>query len=393
MEYYPKRPFSKGKISEEYFMSKCYIPTINNIPLKVLEFAYNSYFGGRFELLKKGYSKNIYSYDIKSAYPYQMTKLIDFSKGNWMEVKEVSEQAYSGYYQCKISCNEAFFSPFIQKVGELSIFPNGSFNQFLTKQEIDFIRLNFENATINVVKGYEFYPKSLVYPLKEEIERLYAWKEREKDDDIKYCVKIFLNSLYGKTIQKSGTENRTGKIFNPIWATEITSGTRIKLLELGLQSPDDVIMFSTDAVHSQTPLKTPDKPKLGDFEADFEGEGVYIMSDVYNIWNLEKKKTKNKLRGFALAIEKDIDSDVIMLKDILYNMQKDKYEYMTERPFHLGECLLHKKVRKIEDLNIFGECKKCINVNGDIKRDWLGKTFKNGKECLRKQYNSLPLKI
>ena len=162
-------------------------------------------------------------------------------------------------------------------------------------------------------------------------------------------------------------------------------------MEFALNSPEDIIMFSTDSVHTTKPFTIPDTPQLGDFSKDFEGSGIYIMSDVYNIWN--EKKTKNKLRGFALAIEKDIDSDIIMLKDILENMQTDEYKYSTMRPYHLGECLLHKKARKIDDLNIFGEAEKTIKINGDIKRDWLGQSFKTGKECFKKQFNSLPLKI
>jgi len=392
MNYYPKRPFSKGKISEEYFLATCYIPTINDIAEPILKYAYNSYFGGRFELLKKGYFDKVYSYDIKSAYPYQMTTLIDFSKGGWMEVREVNENAYTGFYECIVTADEHFFSPFLYKVGMLSLFPNGKFKQFLTKQEIDFIRLRFENSAVSVVKGYEFYPDTLVYPLKSEMERLYAWKEKEKDESIKYCVKIFMNSLYGKTIQVSGDYNRTGKIFNPIWASLITSGTRIKLLELALQAPDNIIMFSTDSVHSTTPLKVPTTPEIGDFAKDFEGEGVYIMSDVYNLWNTSRNKTKNKLRGFALAVEKDIDSDMIMLKDILSNMESAEYKYKTSRPYHLGECLLHKKARRIDDLNIFGEVEKSIHVNGDKKRFWFNE-FRSGKECLKTQINSLPLKV
>lgn len=392
MNYYPKRPFSKGKIAEEYFLATCYIPTINNIPTPVLKYAYNSYFGGRFELLKKGYFEKVYSYDIKSAYPKQIAELIDFSKGTWLEVKEVNEGAYTGFYDCRIDANESTFSPFIKKIGVLNIFPNGKFRQFLTKQELDFIRLNFENSSVKIVKGYEFMPDNLLYPFKSEIERLYDWKEKEQDEDIKYCVKIFMNSLYGKTIQVSGDNNRTGKLFNPIYASLITSNTRVKLLELALQSPDNTIMFSTDAVHSECKLKVPVKPALGDFSLDFEGEGVYVMSDIYNLWNNERKKTKNKLRGFSLAMEKDIDSETILLKDILTNMESDIYEYVTSRPYHLGECLLHKKARRIDDLNVFGEAKKSIKVNGDKKRYWFD-SFRNGKECMKKKISSLPLSI
>jgi len=400
MDYYPKRPYSKGKIAEEYFLAKCYIPTINSIPTKVLEYAYNSYFGGRFELLKKGYFEQVYSYDIKSAYPYQIANLIDFSHGAWIEVNyKTSEKdfadnsSYTGFYECSITCNEPFFSPFIYKIGELNIFPNGEFKQFMTKQEIDFIRNNFDDSEIKIIKGYEFYPDAdYQYPFKTEIERLYAWKERETDEDIKYCVKIFMNALYGKFIQVSGDYHRSGKIFNPLYAALITSGTRIKLLELALQSPDDTIMFSTDAVHSLIPLKTPLLPKLGDFAKDFSGEGVYIMSDIYNLWNYSTNKTKNKLRGFSLAMEKDIDTDIIMLKDILENMKTDEYKYTSHRPYHLGECLLHTKKRTIEDLNIFGDVEKSIKINGDKKRHWFD-TFRNGKNCLQKSINSIPLKI
>jgi hypothetical protein len=397
MKYYPKRPFSKGKIAEEYFLSKCYIPTINNIPNAVLKYAYNSYFGGRFEILKKGYFPQMYSYDIASAYPDEMRKLIDFSKGGWIEVKEneMHEDAYTGFYDCRIECNETFFSPFIYKVQELNIFPNGRFKQYLSKQEIDFIRLHFENVTIKTVKGYEFFPNSFEYPFKSEIERLYEWKEKEKDENIKYAVKIFMNSLYGKTIQVSGDYNRTGKLFNPIYASLITSGTRIKLYEFGLQSPDDIIMFSTDSVHSTAPLKYPKIKTLGAFAQDFEGEGVYIMSDIYNLWNDEKKKKKSKLRGFALAVEKDYEedeSDILKLKDILSQMNGTEYTYTTKRPYHLGECLLHKKARRIEDLNIFDEVEKSIKINGDRKRHWIT-DFKNGKDCMKRNINSLPLKI
>ena len=42
-------------------------------------------------------------------------------------------------------------------------------------------------------------------------------------------------------------------------------------------------------------------------------------------------KTKNKLRGFSLATEKDISSDIIMLKDILSNMQTEEYKYTSHR--------------------------------------------------------------
>jgi hypothetical protein len=391
MHYYPKMPYSKGRIAEEYFLDKCYIPTINEIPLKVIEAAYNSYSGGRFELLQRGNFEKIISYDIKSAYPDHMTKVIDYNKGKWVKVKEYTEDAYSGFYECKISVMEPYFSPIGCKINALSVYPNGNLKVNLTKMDYDFITENFENCEIKVLSGWEFYPKELLYPLKEEIEKLYAWKERETDPTVKWAVKIFMNSLYGKTIQTAGDENHTGKLFNPMWASEITAATRIKLLKLSLQAPDKIIMLSTDAVHSEVPLKVPDNPKLGEFAKDFEGSGVYIMSDVYNLWNEKKQKTKT--RGFSVALEKDRTDTEIMLKDILQSMvDTTEYKYTTRRVFHLGECLLHHKKRKLSDMNTFTNEEKIMDLNADKKRMWNDR-FNSGAESLIKNMNSEPIFI
>jgi hypothetical protein len=395
MNFYPKRPFSKGKIAEEYFLSKCYIPTINDIPIRALELAYNSYLGGRFELIQKGYFEKCYTYDIKSAYPKIISELIDYNLGKWFKVKngKLSSDAYSGYYNCKIDCLELIYSPFTKKIQGLSIYPNGKFNQTLTKNEIEYYRKNFKSVNIKIIDGIEFFPDEILNPFKEEILKLYDWKEKEKDADLKYAIKIFMNAFYGKTIQKSGENNRTGKVFNPIWATEITSQTRLKLFSLMNQNINSVIGTSTDSVHTTMPLSIPKIPKLGDFALDFYGQGVYIMSDVYYLWNDETKKSKDKIRGFSLAKTKDTEEIKMPLKNILESMPKDIiYEYETKRPYHLGECLTHTKKRSLNDLNMFAKVKKSIKINGDKKRVWKSE-FKNGKDCLRRNIQSMPLLI
>lgn len=394
MQFYPKTPMSKGKLSEEYFLYKCDIPSINNIPEKVIKIAYNTFYGGHFEILKRGYFDKVYSYDIKSAYPAEIANLINYNKGTWRKTGDIDENCHTGFYACKILAMEKSFSPFMQKVGGsagLNVYPNGRFNQYLTKEEILFFRQHFTNSDIKIEYGYEFIPKEIVYPFKSEIERLYGWKEKEQDKDIKYCVKIIMNSLYGKFIQVSGDLNQTGKLFNPIYAAKITAGARLKILELALQKPDDIISFSTDSVISSVPLSTPKEPKLGDFQLDFNGEGVFIMSDIYNLWNIETNKIKSKLRGFSLVSTKDIDDKLVYLKDILSLMDRTVYEYSTERPDHLGECIAHCKTKSIKkNLNVFSKHKKSIDVNGDNKRVW-SKEFKNGKSCLKEQHDSLPI--
>jgi len=162
---------------------------------------------------------------------------------------------------------------------------------------------------------------------------------------------------------------------------------------LALQKPDCIISFSTDSVCSTEKLKIPAHPKLGEFELDFEGEGVFLMSDIYNLWNLESKKEKSKLRGFSLAQSRDIDTNKVYLKNILANLDGTIYKYFTERPDHLGECLIHRKTKDVKkNLNIFSKHEKTIDINGDTKRVWEN-NFKSGKSCLKEMHDSLPIMI
>jgi len=396
LNFYPKTPMSKGKLSEEYFLHVCQIPSINRIPEKVLKYAYNTYYGGHFEILKRGYMEHVYSYDIKSAYPAEIANLIDMGKGKWEKVTKINSDCHSGFYLCSILAMEPSFSPFMQKVGGnmgLNVYPNGRFKQYLTKEEILFFEAHFPNSDIKIENGYELIPKNEDKPFKSEIERLYAWKEKETNSDVKKCVKIILNSLYGKFIQVSGNMHQTGKLFNPLYAAKITAGARLKILELALQSPENIISFSTDSVSSLVPLKVPDHPSLGEFELDFEGEGVFIMSDIYNLWNRKTKKEKSKLRGFSLAQSRDLEEEKVYLKDILAKLDGSKYKYFTERPDHLGECIAHRKTKTIEkNLNVFSSHEKTIDINGDSKRVW-EKNFVSGKKCLEEMHESLPIMI
>ena len=391
LHYAPKRPFSKGRLSEEYFLHKFYIPTINDIPKDVLKYAYNSYSGGRFEILQRGFFPSLYSYDIKSAYPAEIANLADYSNGEWIKGNTIDYDADIGFYYCLVTCYEPLISPFVYKYRNvLNIYPNGRFKLYLTKKEIEFIESHFKNVEIEIISSWEFMIHHEKYPFREEIERLYEWKETEKDKNIKLVVKIILNSLYGKTIQT--VNQKTGKLFNPIWAAIITSNTRLKLLDFCYPHYDKVIAFSTDSVKSTIPLKAPENPKLGEFDLDFKGRGIYIMSDIYTFWN--DSKQKNKFRGFTLAVEKDYDSEeeislIKILEDIKYSTE---YTYNTKRVYHLGECLLHTHKRTLNDLNLFDVVSKKIQINGDKKRIW-ERMFINGNDVRNTCIKSKPILV
>jgi hypothetical protein len=262
------------------------------------------------------------------------------------------------------------------------------FSQFITHNEMLFILNNFKEVEIDILEGYCFREYDIQYPLREKIIDLYHWKEREEDKDIRYVVKIVLNSLYGKFIQTAG--NKTGKLFNPLWAAEITANTRIQLLEHALKIPKHVIGFSTDAIHTTKEL--PHIPKrddlLGDFVLDFSGSGIFIMSDIYTMWN--ENKVKNKFRGLKKG------NDDLSVYDIIKTLSENgngiEYKYDTLRPIHLGEIIYHTKKKSLADLNVWQKQRKKLNLNGDLKRLW-DKDFEFASDVLEGNIQSSPLLI
>jgi len=401
IHFLPSAPYSKGGYSQEYFLQNTNIPTINSLPIEVLKAGYQSYSGGRFELLKRGHFDIVYLYDIKSAYPYQMAQLPNYNLGVWYSTDEFKPNCVSGFYLCEIEHMHPVLSPFMQKISGLNVYPNGSFNQWLTQKEVEFSLKHFPETDINVIEGYYFEENNLVYPLKDEILKLYQWKETEKDKDIRYCVKIILNSLYGKFIQTVG--GKTGKIFNPIWAAEITANTRLQLLESAIKSPESIIGFSTDSIHSEKIISFENKlfegTNLGQFELDSFGEGLYIQSDVYSIKSEEGVKTR--YRGFNLEKMDNInevkeqfsltEKQKVSLYEILALIAEEtEFTYINSRPIHLGEILAQTKKRNIEQMNIWESVEKQIKINGDSKRIW-ERDFINGKDVLENNISSYPI--
>jgi hemerythrin-like domain-containing protein len=96
----------------------------------------------------------------------------------------------------------------------------------------------------------------------------------------------------------------------------------------------------------------------------------------------------------------DNKKEHLTLKQILEKMKgtQTEWKYETKRPFHLGECLreynssILKRKISIEDLNVFSSNRKSIKINGDRKRIW-DSQFKNGKDCLKRNIQSMPINI
>ena len=409
LKFNPRSPYSKGAISQEYFLYKCpYIPRLDDFKFKnndkcfdMLRHAYYSYAGGRFELLKRGYIENIYLYDIKSAYPAEIANLIDYTPGKygrWIKTLDYMK-CDQGFWYCEIDFFHTVLSPFMQKLYGLNIYPVGSFKQFLSKREIEFILQNFKEANINLISGYGYIQNPKLRPeIKEQIKPfkvmndIYKLKESADTEEKRNAFKIIANSLYGKFWQQTG--GHTGKLFNPIWASQITSNVRLKLLEIAMSDNNlkHIIGFSTDSIFIDKPIDNRFIGKeMGKWELKFKGKsGVFLMSDIYTI-HLENED-KHKLRGFKIKLKPDDPPEKwITVDNIVHNLDENlKFKYKITRPMNLGECIVHNKEKNLSLVNIWKEEIKEIDINGDTKRLW-EKKFESGEEVMEKSHSSKPI--
>ncbi len=390
IKFNPSKPYSSGSISQEYFLNNTFIPTIKNIPTTVLKLHQDNYRGGRIEILRRGYFDNLKSYDIKSAYPAQMVKLLDYSAGNWKKTTNFDD-SYHGIYEIEYSSYDDYIGLFPQNFNNLTVYPNGEgLKTVVNEQELIFLQNNSNIADFQILNGYQFIPFREIYPYKDLIMQLFREKETTSDENKRMIYKLFINSIYGKTAQaiydKKTKKFRTGKLYNPIYSNRITSLTRLELVKNALSISKDVIGFSTDSIQTTKEIKT--GSKLGDFTFEYNAkDSVILMSGI------RYTDDKQKIRGYGNRLALDETSETkYNLADVLeMNREKSKIPVYVKKPVTLFQGLKYSKY-STEDINVFMTSEKILDINGDYRRIWKD-NFINCADCLTRNISSIPIMI
>ena len=398
------KPMSPAYLSSRYYQAKCDIPVLYSP--EVMEYSYKSYNGGRFEVFQRGYFDTLYKYDIRSAYPDVIRQLLDISRGSWYHSTVFMEGAEYGFLRCKISTVENLIQPLMLKVKGLCIFPQfKKIIKYITLDEYRFIK-DHHLGTAEFLDGVFFFPtdERIVFDcVEQDYKHRAALKKR--GDDLEKVFKIVLNSLYGKMIERTkklvkcdrtvpggsyvdvvGRNNidtykvryETGNLFNPVYASLITSRTRLRLLEPLLDRQESIVSFFTDSIMSTERLPISGSG-LGSWDYEGKYEGVLIGTGVYSLLNDQEYVCK--LRGFRLA--NNVDMFDLLEKNKHRRVIKTKQKHVLS----LGECLIHTRTLSVEDINRFIEQPKNIDINFDHKRLW-GGDLPNCRALLRKSYAS-----
>lgn len=388
------RPISNAFYAYAYFRKEL----SENRPKKSInDYFRNGYHGGRFEIFEKGFFRNLYVYDINSAYPYEIAKLRSLQRAHYLNLAGyVSDAAYS-IYKVKVKIKDKFVSPLLSVEKGLCCYPTGDFEGYITKGEYErIVDLNPE-----IIEGFHVFAGREL-PFKEKISDLY---HRRKTSGFSLPFKVILNSLYGKNAQaipkwvKSGDlgEDKAISDFvdtdgvtyvkyedisksNFVYASEITARTRLRLYDCLEKYPDKVVMVQTDSVISKGPLELPLSNSLGDWKLEKWDEAILIGSGVY--FYRKGKNWYGKFRGWNPKKDR---AYAILSK--IFRAKKTKIAFNTLKRFSIQEA---RRIHDEELGNQILEVSKDLNINFDKKRLWLG-DWKSGSEIRKKRIKSLAL--
>lgn len=257
-----------------------YMPANGHLPgfRKAFE---RAYFGGRAEVSQAGYVEGpLYQYDIRSAYPFAMTKVPCWRHGRWERVEDPATPLIpTALVELQWSEVTGLWGPFPwrPRVGSIK-YPNGGTGIFWGAEVIAAQHLC--NADIKqqhrFIRHCDHEPFGYLRDIYEERRTL-----KELHNQMEYVLKIGLNSSYGATAQrKKKTQRREPPWQDFGWAGFITGFTRSMIAAL---LDDDVVMVATDCVLSKRPLAVPVGSALGEWEAAqwdaafIIGPGVYFL--------------------------------------------------------------------------------------------------------------------
>ena len=388
----PKYLVSSASLSKHYFRLNGFIPKISHIPENILQISYDCYFGGRFEMFKRGTFVKLFLYDIVSQNPHFIKELLSMRDGLWKKVNIIPKNQCLGFFRVKLDIPKDYIIPTIPiKHNGVNKFPTGIIEKWLTWFDLDLLR----DYIIEVYEGFVFYESALCNsnelnnhkPFKDKIDFLFEKKKLLKGKlELDYnIVKLCMNAVYGCFIEihknydvfNNFTLN-AGMMFNSVYASQITAFGRWSVIkDIPKKLYKNIIAIHTDSIISDIPLdKYLDIGKeLGQWNLENEGKGLIINTGMYQIDDLIKTRgiPKKFIGNWFTFCEK--------------NSKVKRKSFKITHMRKLAEGLIRDK--SLKNVNTIMDDIRSVNCNSDTKRDWLG-NFKNFKEVLETNIDSYP---
>lgn len=379
--------YSSASLSFRYFQDRTDIIDVRRYwkhYKDLLKVAIDSYEGGKFDLIARGAFKQGYEYDIVSAYPYEISRLLDIRFCKVKRSRRYQKFASYGFLRCKVSIYKSVHVPFGLIIDNTRIYPIGRYYVTMTKQEYDYVRGELDIKPV-ILDAFWLFCEYESYPYKEVIDQLFDIKNRMKgiDESFYMLSKIMMNGFYGKMAQmipdwKGNIQAGIG--WNPIYASIITANTRIRVTRLQNQLKEKCLIVHTDSII--TTEKLPDSmlsQDLGALTFEVSGPGIIIACGCYQIGD------RAAFKGFEPRKnrEGEYDSWDTLLRR---NRTREKIPYTQLRVESWTEAT---SKGHFDVINKFQEMPKDIDLNVEIKRVW-DKPVMKGEDFLDGLHYSKP---
>jgi hypothetical protein len=299
---FPLKPYSKASVSrqymkdnydDEYLRSQKFYEQFDSIA------DFKKYYnGGYFRVFAVGKFSNVVNRDIRSAYPYAISKLYSLTGATLVNYqdKDFNLSDYT-FYEIKTS-----YTPLLQTRIVNSIYyieDKEEHTYYITGLDKEI--LDMTNTKYTIISAYGIITrKKLIFP---NFAHLYDYKNEVKKkfggESAEYMnIKIVMNGFYGILAQ---SKPYITKYTNYVYASYITAMCRNIILKeyLNIRKEQEIIQISTDSVmySEQKPVSYPVGEKLGDIEQEkydyaiVYGSGIYLFS--------KHNKIENRRRGFS----------------------------------------------------------------------------------------------
>ena len=308
--FMPRSHYSPAAWAVDFFASRCGVENIKPVWVlgdegkRVVEFAWDAYRGGKFEMTVLGYVEKAWMYDINSAYPAVIHDLYSLHGAKIVRSKLIHPEADYALIACVIEIppqSYVYHPVGIHKNGIL-IFPAGRFLAVITKDEFDFLMRYGVN--VEIIDAYWIYTtKRAVY--RDAVEELYKIRREHPNEHVRKLAKIILNSFYGKMVQTVEDENGNlipGMAWHPIYAGVITARVRCWVSEL--QNQGGILAVHTDSVISDRPLDLQIGDELGKWKLSAEGRYLGIREGLYQLGEKIAQRGYGEVRDWFEFLER-----------------------------------------------------------------------------------------
>lgn len=295
-----------------------------------------AYYGGRVELFKQGEFPKLWDYDIISAYPSKAIGLPDLANGTWKELEGYDEKADWAIYDTEWSlATDTILSPFpVRRSGSIYYPRNGrgTYHGVEVKAAKEIY-----GDEIKVLRGWQFVPASDKKPFDwVPVEFEHRRKLKAEGHAGEKCLKLGLNSIYGKLAQGAGYGDKPPPFQSYFWSGYITAATRAAVLDVAGTGIESLVMIATDGIFFDKDPLIPEQPGLGGLELDTMSDCFVAQPGIYS----------HQLDGEIVGRCRGFFSREINFADLKAGWEKDGFYHVAQfdstRFIGLGTALLTK---------------------------------------------------